>query len=55
MAEYTDPEVFVFLDESAVDEATAEQRWGRSLLGTCCVPCKFYMGNSTFCPTGINL
>jgi transposase len=37
MAEYTDPNVFVFLDESAVDQATAHRTHGQSTLGTRCV------------------
>lgn len=37
MAQYTDPEVFVFLDESAVDQHTAQRTRGRSAIGTCCV------------------
>ena len=37
MAEYTDPDLFVFLDESAVDQSTAERLFGRSTIGTRCV------------------
>jgi transposase len=37
MAEYTDPEAFVFLDESAVDQSTAHRSHGRSDIGTRCV------------------
>ncbi|KAF7980969.1 hypothetical protein HWV62_35764 [Athelia sp. TMB] len=37
MAEYTDPELFVFLDESGVDQSTAKRTQGRSRLGTRCV------------------
>ena len=37
MAEYTDPNVFVFLDESAVDQATAHRKYGRSVPGVRCV------------------
>ena len=37
MAQYTDPELFVFLDESAVDQATAERTYGRSPINTRCV------------------
>lgn len=43
MAEYTDPEVFIFLDESAVDESTAECTWGQSLMGTHCVQCASFV------------
>jgi transposase len=37
MAQYTDPDVFVFLDESAVDQSTAHRTRGRSEPGTRCV------------------
>jgi transposase len=37
MAEYTDPDVFVFLDESAVDQHTALRTHGRSAIGTRCM------------------
>jgi transposase len=37
MAEYTDPTVFVFLDESAVDNKTIQQSHGWSRLGQPCV------------------
>ena len=37
MAQYTDPELFVFLDESAVDQSTAERTHGRSPIGTRCM------------------
>jgi len=37
MAEYTDPDVFVALDESAVDNHTIQRQYGRSLSGTPCV------------------
>ena len=31
MAEYTDPDLFVFLDESVVDQSTAEHLFGQSV------------------------
>jgi transposase len=37
MAEYTDPEVFVFLDESAVDNKTVQRSHGWSKVGQPCV------------------
>jgi len=37
MAQYPDPEVFIALDESAVDNRTAQRSHGRSLAGTPCV------------------
>ena len=37
MAQYTDPELFIFLDESAVDQSTAERMYGCSTIGTRCV------------------
>jgi len=37
MAQYTDPEVFVALDESAVDDKTGQRQYGWSPLGTQCV------------------
>lgn len=37
MAQYTNPDVFVFLDESAVDQGTAHRTHGRSKPGTRCV------------------
>ena len=37
MAEYTDPDLFVFLDESVVDQSTAEHLFGRSTISTHCV------------------
>lgn len=37
MAQYTDPELFVFLDESAVDGRTGQRRQGWSHMGTPCV------------------
>jgi len=37
MAEYTNPEVFVFLDESAVDSKTVQRSHGWSQLGQPCV------------------
>ena len=37
MAQYTDPNVFVFLDESAVDQSTAHRTHGRAEPGTRCV------------------
>jgi hypothetical protein len=37
MAEYLDPDVFVALDESAVDDKTGQCRYGRSPAGQPCV------------------
>jgi transposase len=37
MAQYTDPDVFVALDESAVDNKTLQREYGRSLVGSPCV------------------
>jgi len=37
MAQYTDPDVFVALDESAVDNQTVQRGYGRSASGTPCV------------------
>jgi transposase len=37
MAQYQDPDVFVALDESAVDVKTLQRHFGRSLAGTPCV------------------
>ena len=37
MAEYTDPDVFVTIDESTVDDKTGHRRMGWSHLGTPCV------------------
>ena len=37
MAQYTDPDVFVALDESAVDNQTVQREYGRSVVGTPCV------------------
>jgi len=37
MAQYTDPDVFVALDESAVDNHTVQRGYGRSLVGTPCI------------------
>ena len=37
MAEYTDPDVFIALDESAVDNHTVQQQYGQSLVGAPCV------------------
>jgi hypothetical protein len=37
MAQYVDPEVFIALDESAVDNRTTQRTHGRSLAGTPCV------------------
>lgn len=37
MAQYDDPDVFVFLDESAVDNKTGQRNKGRSRRGTPCV------------------
>ena len=37
MAEYNDPEVFVALDESAVDGRTGQRGYGRSRVGNPCV------------------
>jgi len=37
MAQYTNPEVFVALDESAVDDKTGQQQYGWSPLGMQCV------------------
>lgn len=37
MADYTDPEVFVALDESAVDGHTGQRRYGRSWIGNPCI------------------
>ena len=37
MAQYTDPELFIFLDESVVDQSTAEHMYGCSTIGTRCV------------------
>ncbi|KAJ7933533.1 hypothetical protein B0H13DRAFT_1523075, partial [Mycena leptocephala] len=37
MAQYTDPDVFVALDESAVDNRTVQRTHGRSTEGTPCV------------------
>ncbi len=37
MVEYEDSELFVFLDESAVDNYTVEHNRGRSREGTPCV------------------
>ena len=33
IAQYTNPDVFVALDESAVDNKTLQQEYGRSLIG----------------------
>jgi transposase len=37
MAQYTDPELFVFIDESAVDDQTGQRTQGWSHIGTQCV------------------
>jgi transposase len=37
MAQYEDPDVFVALDESAVDDQTIQRRFGRSMAGSPCV------------------
>jgi len=37
MAQYTDPDVFVALDESAVDNRTLQREYGLSLVGSPCV------------------
>jgi len=37
MARYTDPGVFVALDESAVDNKTLQREYGRSMVGSPCV------------------
>ena len=37
MAQYTNPDVFVALDESAVDNKTLQREYGRSLIGSPCV------------------
>ena len=37
MAEYTDPDLFVALDESAVDDKTGQRQFGWSSVGTQCV------------------
>lgn len=37
MAEYTDPDIFVALDESAVDNHTVQRQYGRSMAGAPCV------------------
>ncbi|PPR05263.1 hypothetical protein CVT26_012410 [Gymnopilus dilepis] len=37
MVQYTDPELFVFLDESAVDDRTGQRTQGWSHMGTPCV------------------
>ena len=37
MAQYTDPNVFVALDESAVDNKTVQREYGRSASGMPCV------------------
>lgn len=37
MAQYSDPDVFVALDESAVDNKTLQREYGRSLVGSPCV------------------
>lgn len=37
MARYDDPDVFIFLDESAVDNKTSQRNKGRSRRGTPCV------------------
>ena len=37
MAEYTDPNVFIVLDESAVDNHTVQRQYGWSLVGAPCV------------------
>jgi len=45
MAQYTDPDVFVALDESAVDNKTLQRGYGHSLVGTPCVRrAKFLQG-----------
>ena len=44
MAEYTDPDVFVTIDQSAVDDKTGHRRMGWSHLGTPCVRrCRFFI------------
>jgi transposase len=43
MAEYVDSDVFVFLDESAVDQGTAHRTHGQSLVGTRCVQCMSFI------------
>jgi len=37
MAQYTDPDVFVALDESAIDNQTVQCEYGHSVVGTLCV------------------
>lgn len=37
MAEYLDPDVFITLDESAVDDKTGQHRYGWSPAGQPCV------------------
>jgi hypothetical protein len=37
MAQYDDPDLFVFLDESSVDNKTGQRKEGRSRRGTPCV------------------
>jgi len=37
MAQYTDPDLFVALDESAVDDKTGQRGFGWSTVGTQCV------------------
>jgi hypothetical protein len=45
MAQYTDPDLFIALDESAVDDKTGQHTHGWSQLGRFCSPLAIYLSS----------
>ena len=48
MAEYLDPDMFVALDESAVDDRTGQRQYGWSPAGQPCVRCMTFLRGTRY-------